>query len=216
MKYSINKTYPYIKKTFISISSSAFCFILLNTLLGQAVHCHAISSANIPLDSPVYLYLDKLAGLGLITSDIKGLKPYSKAEAARLVLEAEKNAAALDTDAPEFGRELITRTRRLIPREFSQRKQPGKKSPLFDYNPVSSLRMRYVYLDGAPRDYNRTSFDSTHQSAFGFIGGDLRPLGGGGRCILPAPKVRHFWRTTTASSIHGVTAANCAGLQRAI
>jgi hypothetical protein len=28
--------------------------------------------------------------MGLIGSDIKGLKPYSKAEAARLILEAEQ------------------------------------------------------------------------------------------------------------------------------
>ena len=44
---------------------------------------------------------------------------------------------------------------------------------------MSALRLRYVYLDGAPRDYNRTSFDPGHQSAFGFIVGDLRPFIGG-------------------------------------
>ena len=54
-----------------------------------------ISSANIPLNSPIYGYLDKLAGMGLITTDIKGLRPYSKAEAARLTLEAaEKHCRA--------------------------------------------------------------------------------------------------------------------------
>lgn len=149
---------------------------LFSLLIMTPTQVWALASANIPLDSPIYLYLDKLAGMGLITSDIKSLKPYSKAEAARLVLEAEKTAAEPKSPAPEFARELITRTRRLIPREFAQRKQPGKKPLFFDYNPVSSLRMRYVYLDGVPRDYNRDSLDPAHQSAFGFIGGDLRPL----------------------------------------
>jgi len=165
--------------TIASIQRSAFCLILLWSLLGRAVPCQALSSANIPLDSPIYLYLDKLAGMGLITGDIKGLKPFSKAEAARLVLEAEKNLSSPDIATPVFGHELVTRIRALIPREISRREQPDNKPRLFDYNPLASLRLRSVYLDGAPRDYNRTSFDPTHQSAFGFIGGDLRPLGNG-------------------------------------
>ena len=138
-----------------------------------------LSSANIPLGSPVYGYLEKLAGMGLITSDVKGLRPYSKAEAARLVLEAAKNLSTQDVAAPAFAMQLVERIRELLPREVSLRENPDKKARLFDYNPVSALRARYVYLDGAPRDFNRTSFDPGHQSAFGFIGGDLRPFIGG-------------------------------------
>jgi len=171
------RIYPYIRSSITSIFTSAFCIILLCTLLSQAVPCHAVSSANIPLNSPIYLYLDKLAGMGLITGDIKGLKPFSKAEAVRLVLEAEKNLSSRDNDNPGFGSQLVSRIRELIPREVFLREQPGKRPRFFDYNPVSSLRMRYVYLDGVPRDYNRISLDPANQSAFGFIGGNLRPLG---------------------------------------
>ncbi len=141
-----------------------------------AVPVSALSSANIPLDSPVYGYLEKLAGMGLIRSDVKGLRPYSKAEAARLVVEAQKNLALQDTDGPAFARELIKRIRESLPREVFLRENPDKKAAVFDVNPVASLRQRYVYLDGVPRDYNRTSLDPGHQSAFGFIGGDLRPF----------------------------------------
>jgi hypothetical protein len=35
----------------------------------------ALSSTNIPLDSPLYLYLEKLAGFGLLDTDVQGLKP---------------------------------------------------------------------------------------------------------------------------------------------
>jgi len=145
----------------------------------HAAPVYALSSANIPLGSPIYGYLEKLAGMGLITSDVKGLRPYSKAEAARLTLEAAKNIAVQDNSAPVFAMQLVARIRELLPREISLRTNPGKKTPVIDYNPVSSLMARYVYLDGAARDFNRTSLDPGHQSAFGFIGGDLRPFPGG-------------------------------------
>jgi hypothetical protein len=135
----------------------------------------ALSSTNLPLDSPIYLYLEKLAGMGLVKSDIKSLKPFSKAEVARLLLEAEENISLLDTEAPPLAGELVTLIRQRIHREISIREWESD-IPLFDLAPLSSLRMRYVYLDGAPRDYNRSSWDPGHQSAFGFIGGDMRPF----------------------------------------
>lgn len=159
---------------------SASILALLLMLLFTSSPLYALSSANIPIDSPVYLYLEKLAGYGLITSDIKGIKPFSKSEVARLALEAERNLLTTDSAAPDFINKLIKNIRENIPREMSLLDQSVAQPPLFDYNPVSLLSLRYVYLDGAPRDYNRTSWDSAHQSAFGFIGGDLRPLGNGG------------------------------------
>lgn len=148
--------------------------LLMTTLVYVEPVC-ALSSSNIPLDSPVYTYLEKLAGMGMITSDVKGLRPYSKAEVARLTLEAAKNIAASDTSVPVIAMELVTRIRELLPREMILRENPDKKPRLFDYNPVSSLRARYVYLDGAARDYTRPVFIRGGQSAFGFIGGALRP-----------------------------------------
>jgi len=162
-----------------SIHLSVVGIWLLATLVA-AEPAYALSSANIPLGSPLYGYLEKLAGMGLITSDVRGLRPYSKAEATRLVLEAQRNLSLQDTAAPYFAGELIKRIRESLPREVSLRESPGEKTQFIDYNPVSALRLRYVYLDGAPRDYSRISWDPAHQSAFGFIGGDLRPLGNGG------------------------------------
>ena len=143
--------------------------------LVYAERAFALSSANIPLNSPVYGYLEKLAGMGLINSDVKGLRPYSKAEAARLVLEAQKNLALQDMAAPAFAMDLVARIREILPREVSLRETPDKKPRFIDYNPLSALRLRYVYLDGAPRDYRRPVFIRGGQSAFGFIGGTLRP-----------------------------------------
>ncbi|GFE62246.1 capsule assembly Wzi family protein [Geobacter sp. AOG2] len=133
-----------------------------------------LSSANIPLDSPVYLYLEKLAGFGLITSDVKGLKPFSKVEAARLALEAETNLESGTAGAPAFARELIDRTRDLLPREVSLQKDPTRRPQVIDFNPMASFRIRYLYLDGAPRDYVRLVHDPGNDGVFG-IGSGLRP-----------------------------------------
>jgi hypothetical protein len=140
----------------------------------QAVTCHALSSTNIPLDSPVYLYLEKLSGFGLITSDVKGIKPFSKAEAARLVLEAEKNLALQKENPAPFAADLISRIRDLIPREVQLRSDPDMLPKTFDYNLVSSLRLRTVWLDGVRRDYLRRVHDPGNDGVFG-IGSGLRP-----------------------------------------
>lgn len=149
-------------------------FVSVMFLLTQAAPCHALSSANIPLDSPLYAYLDKLAGFGLVTSNIKGIKPFSKAEAARLVLEAEQRMGEQSIDTPAFARELVLRVRELMPRELSLREHPEKKPPFIDYNPASAIRLRYVYLDGAPRNYERLVHDPGDDGVFG-IGSGLRP-----------------------------------------
>lgn len=149
-------------------------YLLLIFLTGLApASATVLSSTNIPLDSPIYSYLDMLAGFGLITSDIKGIKPFSKAEAARLLLEAEQRLGKAG-DEPAFAAQLVSRIRELIPREATLRQFPEKKPPLVDYNPISSLRLRYVYLDGAPRNYERQVHDPGNDGVFG-IGSGLRP-----------------------------------------
>lgn len=159
------------------ITRNSFLLLLLSLLTSLPLDCWALSSNNIPLDSPVYLYLEKLAGFGLLNSDIKGLKPYSKAEVARLVTEAESNLAGQQNENSELAGDFLKRLRELLPREIAVRS--AREAGIVDVNPVSYARARYVYLDGIPRDYNRDVLDPAHQSAFGFIGGDLRPLAPG-------------------------------------
>jgi hypothetical protein len=166
----------YNKSKPISIHLCLSGILFLASLVYADPAC-ALSSANIPLGSPLYGFIEKLAGMGLITSDVRGLRPYSKAEAARLALEAQSNLTLQDTTAPAFAGELINRIRESLPREVSLRENSEKKPPFMDYNPVSALRLRYVYLDGVSRDYNRPVFIRGGQSAFGFIGGTLRPAG---------------------------------------
>lgn len=149
-------------------------FVAVISLIFTASPLWAFTSANIPLDSPIYSYLDKLAGFGLITSDIKGIKPFSKGEVARLLLEAEKNLASESSVQSGLAAGLIERMRVLISREVALREHPDTKPPLFDGAPVSSLRLRYLWLDGVPRDYRRLVHDPGNDGVFG-IGSGLRP-----------------------------------------
>lgn len=134
----------------------------------------ALASNNIPLDSPIYSYLEKLAGFGLLDTDIKGLRPYSKAEAARLLLEAEQNLSDSEAAIPALAQQLVQRLNQLLPRETALRQAPGS-APFLDYDLLSAARLRYVYLNGAARSYDRQVYVGGGQSAFGFIGGTLRP-----------------------------------------
>jgi hypothetical protein len=124
----------------------------------------------------MYRYLEKLAGFGLIESDIAGLKPYSKAEAARLVLEAEENIAKKKENVPPLAQEMLRRLRELIPREIYLRRE-HVSLPFLHVNPFSAARFRYVYLDGVPRNYNRPVILRAGQNAFGIFGGKLGPDG---------------------------------------
>lgn len=147
---------------------------LLIALFSTQTWAATLSSSNIPMGSPIYLYLEKLAGMGLVTSDVKGVKPFSRAEAARLVLEAELAFTDRNVAAPALADEMIKQIRDMILREISSH-DTDIMPKLLDLDPLVSARMRYVYLDGAPRDYNRLVLDPANQSAFGFIGGNLRP-----------------------------------------
>jgi Capsule assembly protein Wzi len=135
--------------------------------------CWALASNNLTLDSPIYLYLDKLAGFGLISAGFKGIRPFSKAEAVRLLHEAEDHLARQGGDGSPLAVEIVRRLHELIPREVSLRQEPDK-APLLDYNLFSAARLRYVYLDGLPRNFERPVHDPGGDGVFG-VGSGLRP-----------------------------------------
>lgn len=145
-------------------------FLLFTLLLpGKLL---ALSSVNIPLGSPIYSYIDKIAGLGLISSDFKGIRPITKSEAARLLLEAEKSSAEMAKSA--FANDLMEQLRFYLRRELSLYAVPVQ-APAYDIKPVADILLRYVYLDGQPRDYSRGVHDPGGEGVFG-IGSGLRPV----------------------------------------
>jgi len=150
----------------------ALCLMLVG--FASPVGAWTVASNNIPLDSPVYEWLDKLAGYGLVKSDVKGIRPFTRAEAARLLLEAEENLSGNpDLAVSALVTDLLVETRTALAREAKLYKEP-QSAPSFDYNLLSSARARYVYIDGVPRSYERPVFDPGNDGVFG-IGSGLRP-----------------------------------------
>lgn len=71
--------------------------ILGACLIAAALGCSVAAAsplvtADVPLDSNYYLYLDKLEGMGYVTDIPTGTKPYSRLDMAKWVLQAEKVA----------------------------------------------------------------------------------------------------------------------------
>lgn len=152
--------------------SFSLCILLAG--ISSPAGAWTVASNNIPLDSPVYEWLDKLAGFGLITSDVKGIRPFTRAEAARLLLEAEENVSQdPDLAVSSLVADVLVETRKAIAREAQLYKQPEAAHTL-EYNIGSSARLRYVYADGVPRSYERPVYDPGNDGVFG-IGHGLRP-----------------------------------------
>lgn len=153
------------------------CTTLILAVLATAIPTSAwtVASNNIPLDSPVYGWLDKLSGFGLFSSDFRGIRPITRAEAARLLLEAEANVKdnSVTLRDNSLERDVLADLRHALQREADLRQNPTL-APAFDYLPVSSARLRYVYNDGIPRNYNRPVYDPGDDGVFG-IGSGLRP-----------------------------------------
>jgi hypothetical protein len=128
------------------MKTSTFCiFVAALVLLAGSVLTRptsALASDSVPLSSPIYDDLDRLAGMGLISTKAKQSRPYSKAEAARMALEAATNIARNDTAAPAFAMELVARFRRLLARDENSAAEPGSR--LFELSFSSKVLNRYV------------------------------------------------------------------------
>ncbi|ACD95230.1 capsule assembly Wzi family protein [Trichlorobacter lovleyi] len=163
--------------------------IIVSVLLGMTAPALAdmLSSSNIPLDSPIYLYLEKLSGMGLIRSDSRGLKPFSRAEAARLTVEATetyRSSASHGDASAAVAKAMLKELKSQLARELALYNN-DTRARLFDATPVLSARLRYVYLDGTPRSYERQANDPGNDGVFG-IGQGLRP-----RNPYPSPVQHH-------------------------
>ncbi|MRR56174.1 MAG: capsule assembly Wzi family protein [Deltaproteobacteria bacterium] len=170
------------------LTVAALCFMSIG--LSTPVGAWTVASNNIPLDSQVYEWLDKLAGYGLIKSDVKGIRPFTRTEAARLLLEAEENRSANpDLVVSSLVSHLLRETRRALAREVAIYKGENTASG-FDYKLFSSARARFVFVDGVPLSYDRPVHDPGNDGVFG-IGQGLRP-----KNPYPSPTQQHGYEGT--------------------
>jgi len=137
------------------MKTSTFCiFVAALVLLAGSVLTRpnsALASDSVPLSSPIYDDLDRLAGMGMITSEAKESRPYSKAKATKMALEAATNIARKET-APDSAMELVTRVRQFLARDENSAAEPENR--LFELSFSSKVLNRYVGETGVV-SYNR-------------------------------------------------------------
>jgi len=155
-------------------------------LLLAASSGRAQTSPNVSLDHPSYRFLEHLDTLGLVDSRIAGIRPYTRLETARLLVEAED----VMTVRKERGSSLIRAWCELIHREFRAEAgrlletDSGEGSNYF--KPAQSVYARYVYFEGTEtpegdfgRVYNQGSQVfaglTTHGTLFDLLAFHARP-----------------------------------------
>lgn len=106
----------------------------------------------IPLDSPIYQELDTLNGLGYLDTYMDEIKPISRVEAARLVLEAQANLS--DTAHPDaLAIELIRSLDAQLEDEISWLNANAEDSQPTMIHPLDRVEMSYIYSQGQRRKW---------------------------------------------------------------
>jgi len=100
---------------FHRIKTLLFFFIICALFFPRVVAAAEIPSANIPLDSYVYGYLEKLDGLGYMQAMRTGTKPYTRMQVANWVRQISAEMEA-KKDAPEYAKAMLSR----LQNEFQQ------------------------------------------------------------------------------------------------
>ena len=114
----------------------------------------ALSSNNVPLDNWSYAALDKLAGFGLIHSDVHGMRPYTRLEVARLVSEALDSKEEKKLELPPLIEHFLERFQREFKEELTVYGRGKQQDPAaLVVKPLEEVKMDYVHSDGQPRDF---------------------------------------------------------------
>jgi len=127
----------------------------------------ATGATYVPMDSWVYPAFDRLSAMGFVDTDIPSLRPWTRAECARLVREVSEN---LENDVPD-------QTARAIYRELRQEFLPEIEGiEAVSQSRIEDLYVRAGLLSGQPiaDDYH---FAETIIDDFG------RPFGNGANAI---------------------------------
>lgn len=126
--------------------------VLFNLLSAVIITCAILlygtisyASVNIPLDSPFYANIDILVGHGLIKKNLSSTKPFTRAEAGRLLSEALYYAEM--EEIPPSTSQLLDRMTQDYEEEISQATMQGIV-PRTYLKPVDEFSVTYNFLDG--------------------------------------------------------------------
>ncbi len=155
----------------------------LALVIGITAGKHAVfayPSNNVPLDNWAYEGLDKLAGFGLIQSDVKGMRPYTRLEVGRLVSEALDTEKEKKLELPSLIEYFLDKFKREYKQELAYYGH-GKAEPpaALSIKPIDEAKTDYVYSSGQPKQFVNTG--KIVQYPYG--GGDI--VGYEGTPLLP-------------------------------
>lgn len=122
-------------------------------------------STYVPMDSWIYPALDRLAALGLIPSQISGLRPWTRSECLRQIEEARDR---LDENGAHLGAPLRLEASRMLDRLQAEFPESGPALPVV----LDSIYVRNGFIAGTPLD-DSYHFGQTWANDFG------RPFGQG-------------------------------------
>lgn len=133
-------------------------FIVLYSVVSYA-------SVNIPLDSAFYRNIDSLIACGLIKSDLSSTKPFTRAEAGRLLAGAVYYSETVDI--PAACSKLLDRMAQDYEEEISEATIRGGAPSTF-VKPLDEFSITYSFLDGPFSIFNNEGieyFDGNNATA---------------------------------------------------
>jgi membrane-associated phospholipid phosphatase len=104
-----------------------------------------LGSTYVPLESWVYDAMDRLAGLGLLSTNLSNMRPWTRLECARLVQEAESNVSALDLPDESLPAQIVRELREEFDYEYQVLDGKENKTAA-----VESLYARVTAIGGSP------------------------------------------------------------------
>src|SRR5262245_31614119 len=126
-------------------------FVALTLIMMIAGVAHASTYVvMIPLDSPIYLELETLDGLGYLDTYFSEIRPFSRVEAARLTLEAERNMK-LDDQYEPLAVQLTKTLDLQLSEEIGWLRNNAEDNQPNMIHPLQSAGAQYLYSAGSRR-----------------------------------------------------------------
>jgi hypothetical protein len=107
---------------------------------------------NIPLDSPIYEELSTLDGLGYLDTYFPEVRPISRVEAARLVVEAETNLKQAEKREP-LAETLTANLRSQLHEEVGWIENDTEDVQPTTFHPIDRIETQYIFSSGARRQW---------------------------------------------------------------
>jgi hypothetical protein len=106
----------------------------------------------IPLDSPIYSELETLDGLGYLDTYFGEIRPFSRVEAARLTIEAERNIALAERVEP-LALQLTKVLHEELGEEIEWLDQGAEEDRPNALHPLQGVEATYLYSSGSTRQW---------------------------------------------------------------